>query len=663
MLTWKPPTVPHIEIDLVSDRVTYQPAATAVLVAGVRNLGDGLSDVPVEFEITEPFGEVLFSERRIIERIDKNEERQARVSWKVPDIGLSGFVARATVTDANGKPIASDHYVFDVAEDWVSVPRYGFFAIFPLESEDVDEKIRQMAEFHINSVQFYDWFEYHGNYTPTDSEYAILDKLIARSKVLEKIQKAQERGMRTMAYTAIYAAAESIYRDHSDWALTDRLGQPLRFVDWLYLVNPDRGSGWHDYLIQQLVASIGMFGWDGIHLDQYGEEWTKNPYWEGSRVDMENAFLRFVNDAVSKMRENYPQSKLIFNLVNAWPYETIAKHSMSDATYVEVWPPWDTYADIQALIRLGKFYDPEKAVILAAYAPNNLPSILLLDSVIFANQGFHIELGEGDGILVDPYFPRYQILSENAKKALATYYETITRYEAYIYDRDIGRLSEAAEVLNYESSDIARSGKVLVVSYSKKDAAQEQARIVHLVNFVGIESMTWKTTQQSPKELSDLQLRIRIPEDLVGSIEGVYLVDPDSGTSDPVSLEYQVNVRESAIELILPSLTYWDTVIVKFNTSSHVDAVGQRNAFAVIDSASAYASSHSDKDGSMCMRRICGPQWRETNDPARAVPLAQARSAPDAPQTLELNPQKTYQEDPMVTGRGKQDHQSGVDKK
>lgn len=560
------PPAEIIEVHVVSDKVTYEPSETVTITANIRNCG---GEVPktffVKLEISDPFGKLICSEGKIVEKLGAGEAGQVQMIWRAPEVHLSGFVARAITTDGNGKVIASDHYVFDVVEDWIQTPRYGFFAVFPSGSENVDKKIEQMAEFHVNSIQFYDWFEHHGDYIPMKSEYTILNKSISRSKVLEKIEKAQQRGMKTMAYTVIYAAAEPVYLEHPEWALT-RYGQPLMFENWLYLMNPDVQSGWHDYLIEQFISSMEMFGWDGIHLDQYGEGYTAHAYWNGTYVNMEHAFLRFINDAVEEMRKYDPQSKLIFNLVNAWPYETIAEYSMSDPTYIEVWSPWDTYADIQALIRCGKYYNKEKAVILAAYTPNHLPSILLMDAVIFANQGFHIELGEGDGILVDPYFPLYDTLSENAGRALALYYECITRYGAYIYDEDVQHLpEETVWIFDHEYSSIPRAGNILVIPYSKSTDGREEARIVHLINFVRIDDMRWESFQREPTEVTDIQMEIQIPANAIDEIEGVYFITPDSGSSDPVPLEYETDVSTSAIKVTVSSLKYWDAVIVRFS--------------------------------------------------------------------------------------------------
>jgi dextranase len=540
----------------------YQPSEIIIINVDVRNLGiKEISNISIKLEILDPFEKKICSEDKTIRMINPGETKQFQMSWKAPEGHLSAFVARALVMNYNGKVITSDHYVFDVVKDWIQVPRYGFFTTFSTP-EDIDKKIEQMAEFHINAIQFYDWFEYHGNYTPIKSEYTILNKPIIRNQVIKKIKKAQEIGMKAMAYTAIYAAAEPIYKEHPEWALRDKFGKPLKFENWLYFMNPGNSSGWHDFLMKQFIESIKMFNWDGIHLDQYGKGWTENAYWNETRVDMEKAFLTFINDAINEIRKYNPRLKLIFNLVNAWPYETIAKYSMSDAIYIEVWPPWNTYADIQKLIQIGKTYT-NKAIILAAYTPNHLPTILLLDATIFANQGFHIELGEGNGILIDPYFPKYATLSEDAEKALKIYYECITRYEAYIYDKDIQRLSEEnVNISIYESSSIPKLENILVIPYSKQINGKEQAKIIHLVNFIGIPTMSWKTLQQEPKNITNIPIEVKISRESIKNIEGVYFITPDRGNSDPILLNYMIS--DFGIKFTIPSLKYWDIIIIKF---------------------------------------------------------------------------------------------------
>ena len=54
-----------------------------------------------------------------------------------------------------------------------------------------------------------------------------------------------------------------------------------------------------------------------------------------------------------------------------------------------------------------------KPVIIAAYIhPERADNVRLANAVIFASGGYHLELGEPDAMLADPYFPRFGLMDE-----------------------------------------------------------------------------------------------------------------------------------------------------------------------------------------------------------------------------------------------------------
>src|SRR5579883_2747118 len=65
-------------------------------------------------------------------------------------------------------------------------------------------------------------------------------------------------------------------------------------------------------------------------------------------------------------RQAHSDARVIFNLVENWPLETVAP-TTPDAVYIEVWPPYTSYCDLQQLILGARQLAPEKQVILAAY--------------------------------------------------------------------------------------------------------------------------------------------------------------------------------------------------------------------------------------------------------------------------------------------------------
>jgi dextranase len=552
-----------ISLSVSTNHVTYSPGDVVEIACMARNLGKVVADVTLDLEMTDPFGTILSKERRNI-RLEAGGAVRTAFCWKPPPNPLAAYVARVRAT-SDRRPAATSIRVFDVVREWTAVPRYGFFAVYPREPEQVKGKLDQLAEFHINAIQFYDWFENHGDYLPQDEFYSILGKRISRRRVLEKISAAKELGMKAMAYTAIYSASEPVYEEQKESVLTDRAGCPLRFIDWLYFMNPERRSRWQGFLIDQLFRSTQEFRWDGIHLDQYGRTWTRSAYWQGKRLFIEKAFVSFINDLVTKLGSTNPCSAVVFNCVNAWPLRPIVKHSTSAFTYVEVWPPHDTYGHVQYLIDEARRYSRKKAVVLAAYCPNHLPTILLLDALIFSNRAFHIELGEGLGYLVDAYFPKYATLDDEAARRLRQYYETITRYGEYIYDDDLSNLrAGTVRLLGHPFSETPQAGRVLVRAYRKATRGRTGALVVNFVNFGNVKSMLWKSKQKEPKPAREITAKVRLPRRTLGRVSDVLCVTPDSGTTDPVPLHYAYEKEESVIRFKIPDFTYWELVVIRF---------------------------------------------------------------------------------------------------
>jgi len=574
---------PNITVSVISNKVTYKPLENVTITANVTNQESyEIDNITVKTTITDAFGdEELYTENETLDSIAAQGNVSVQTVWTALNITMAGFVAEVSVFDNQSVLLASDHWVFDVVEDWTKVPRYGFFSspAFAPTATGSAEKVEALKLLHVNSLQFYDWFEHHGNYTPTKSTYSMLGHPISRDKVIEIIGLAQNAGMKCMPYTTIYSAAQEIYNQHTDWALTDGPdGPPLKFANWLYYMNPDTPCGWHDYLIEEFNDTIAMFNWDGIHLDQYGWWWTSNAYWNGSWVDMVKAFQHFINDAVGNITQTYPEGKLIFNYVTYWPecYEMMGKNTTVSSLYAEVWNPYNEYSDIRYLIRQGKEYNSSKAVILAAYPTPSppLPTVLLLDAEIFASQGFHIELGEGNKILTDAYFPDYSTMDEEMIKALRSYYETITRYEQYIYDTSVQELPiSTVQVTGYPYGISPSANSIQAIPYIRVVNGSEEARIVHLINFRGVTNMNWKDAKSAPTELSKVPVEVQIPSEKMEEPKGVYLVNPDSLDTDPVPLRFTFNASANTINFSVPSLKYWNIIMIRYVQSGTINPV------------------------------------------------------------------------------------------
>jgi len=537
-----------VHIDLESDKVSYRPKDTVRIRCHVINNGKRiLRHVRLLFNIEDSLGNILHMDEIETTHLGVKECLYEVFEWTSLECLMRGFVARVRVYEGEHY-LTSSTLVFDVVRNSSLTPRYGFFATFAT-NEDVEFRVNRLARYHINHVQFYDWFKYHGNYTSELSDYTILGKPIHLDTVRKKIKLSKEKGIKCMAYIPIYAVDERVYLKHPEWALRDSDGKPLRFENWLYLVNPSRECGFHNFLLKELKRSVKIFKWDGIHLDQYGEKWTTNAYWNNREVNITREFIEFINDAKKELKLD-----IVFNLVDAWPLEQVSKEADVSFIYIELWN-YETYADIQRLLVKARRLS-SKPIVVAAYTEVHEPTVLLLDAEIFANQGFRIEIGEGNRYLVDAYFPKCEEIPKPLEEKLQNYYDVITRYEEYIYNPDVRRAHDiSVKIVGMKSSYYPEPNGVQVIPYLKG----AQTMVIHLVNFIGISEMNWKKLQPEPIEQRDITLRI--PKDSIEMDEiDIYLVQADK-THEPLKLSYGVN--EGYLEIRVPTLKYWDIIIVK----------------------------------------------------------------------------------------------------
>ncbi|NTV77560.1 MAG: hypothetical protein HGA25_00060 [Clostridiales bacterium] len=330
---------------------------------------------------------------------------------------------------------------FDLVKNSGDVIRYGFLSDF--DGKDNSQDIEFMADMHINAVQFYDWMYRHDQLVSKEDAYKDpLGRDTYNLVIKEKINHCKEKGMRSFAYGAVYAATRQTFEEHPQWGLYTLDGEPMMFADWLYFMNISKNCGWRKHIIQEYQSAIETLGFSGIHMDTYG--FPKNTCdIDGNRIDLADEFTGLIDDSREAVCRQNSSNGVIFNAVNNWPIEAIAK-SRQDAAYIEVWPPNDTYYDLYRLIR-NAIHLCEKSVILAAYmhpfqktdsdeeterAEN---AFLLTNAVINASGGTQLVLGEEEGILCDSYYVKYARLRPGFIPKVKKYCDCLVAYADLLY--------------------------------------------------------------------------------------------------------------------------------------------------------------------------------------------------------------------------------------
>ncbi|MGE5591678.1 MAG: glycoside hydrolase family 66 protein [Bacillota bacterium] len=467
------------------------------------------------------------------------------VTWTPPEPGGYGV----TVIGGGSRAFSA----FDVGDRWSDYPRYGFLSDFGPQDRGQSQRFDDMARFHLNGLQFYDWMYRHSDYLPPTQAYRDpLGRTLSANTVREKVKEAQRRGMAAMAYTAAYAAPPEFLSQHPDWGLYDVTGSPITFGDgFLAIMNPEPGGPWTEHLVREYGKIVNRMGFDGIHIDQYGDPHFGFAYPGGSEareVDVGSALGALINRTRNVIG---PDRTVLVNDVSGWPLSDTAG-TANDAVYIEVWPPDETFGDLHRLIVQARRLSDGKAVVLAAYInPAFEPSVLLTDATIFASGGYHIELGEGDGMLADPYFPKYRRLSGSLREHLRRYYDVIVRYRDVLYGQG---LQDWTPEVSIEGSEVLDSGYFGGIWPIGREDGKH--RVLNLINLNGLEGPAWKAPRsQAPALLEDRQVTVSME----AAPRRVYAIQPDSPDPSPrpVTFAYE----GGKVTLRLDRLAYWSILV------------------------------------------------------------------------------------------------------
>ena len=430
-------------------------------------------------------------------------EQIVRMQW-VPPTKPAGYSARLEVLSPNDPSALKATTAFDVLAHWTDFPRYGFLTDFSASRANPEDVLGQLTRFHMNGLQFYDWQYRHDQLLAPFDEYVDpLGREMSLLSVRTLVDTAHRHGMAAMPYLAIYAASADFWHAHPDWALYDDAGQPIAFGEnFLGLMDPSAGSAWSKHLLSEVARALEGIPFDGLHIDQYGDPKLA---WDSHHqpVDLPNAFVDFIQSA----SDGHPDKTVLFNAVGNWPIAALADSAV-DFLYIEVWPPHVAYRDLVEIVLNGVKLSHGKAVVIALYLPANQPANnLLVDSVIWACGGTRIELGEDVRLLSDPYFPKYEEISEALRTSLRQFYDFTVRngewwrpYTLTSKRKQIWALGDVNHPLISSPDSIMavmrRHGNLLVLQ---------------LVNFHGIDShQRWDQPHAAPISIENVSVQLQM---------------------------------------------------------------------------------------------------------------------------------------------------------
>lgn len=479
---------------------------------------------------------------------------------------------------ADGSLIEECSSSFDVVSDWRKATRYGFLSDFNTEDKGDSEDVKSLCKFHLNLVQFYDWMYRHDDLVPTTPEFTdLMGRKLNLDVVKEKIAFCHEYGMKAIAYGAIYAASTDFYNKHTDWGFYNSSGEVYNFIEVFRIMNIAPDSPWQTHIIEEYKNAITKVGFDGIHMDTYGFPKTAVSRVKGEeKIErLDELFPILINKVRKELEQVNPDACLIFNNVGNWPVDTVAL-AEQNAVYVEVWEPYERYHHIQQIIQWAKVLGKGKPVILAAYLKpfmkQNVEEIneaevsaLLLTSIIAANGGYHLLLGEKDGILTQGYYVDYSRLDDAFVRRLRNYYDFIVRYSKILFDkdtRDVSMTHCSGDNQEYVFENVVYStygepGKVWTIIREKPEL-----KTISFTNLTANSEDYWNRGKREPIAQKDIIIKVQVSK----VPKYVFVASPDDNFCRPVILDYHIedSGRGKIMTVIVPKLYVWSILVMEF---------------------------------------------------------------------------------------------------
>jgi len=186
----------------------------------------------------------------------------------------------------------------------------------------------------------------------------------------------------------------------------------------------------------------------------------------------------------------------------------------------------------------------------------------LIDAVIFASGGGHIELGEVNGMLAEPYFPNYQIMAPSLAEAMRRYYDFAVRYQDVIGPRT--RDSTQNHLYRIEMDGVSTRPNTLTDKVWPIVREGDGFSAINFINLLDVEKPEWTSpVKDPPTPLGVTSVKVF---DVDREISNIWFASPDLDDPSPQMLEYTQGFEESKNVLVfrIPSLSYWDLVVIEW---------------------------------------------------------------------------------------------------
>jgi dextranase len=573
------PTLHGQIVDVFPDKARYHPETDANLFVELHHGGSqpvsGTLRVTVR-RLAEIVGEFT---REVT--LSAGETRSESFTWTTRGDQYRGYGVDADFL-IDGNPVSSRSSAIDVSQDFIPFPRYGYYTDFhPGQPyERLDWEVDNLSKHHINVIQYYDWMWTHDRLIPYENGEPVgqyedfFGSLKNLDNIRRKIQRGHERGMEAMAYSLLYGdSGNDAGPERIEWASftgpwKTQPADVRNHIGKIWVMDASNEE-WQSHIFGEFRNAMTELDFDGIHLDNLGGA-SSYQYDSENVIPEDIAFPSFINDCKSEIRAQRPFAKLAHNDVAGGHLGAVAP-AQTDFYYAEVWGR-ERFIDVRNLILDAKAAGGrDKAVVLAAYMnyheflgenpPEwiNEASVRLMNACVAANGAFHLELGDGDRMLTNEFFPVHRPMHDSLKRGMRDHYSFIVRYENFLFFNNQGGVRDGTDEMRISSdthglSKDGSAGKIWTVARIWEGEFDS----VSLINLNGTDEQ-WRNVSGNPEAQSDIHLKYYMDR----KCRGIFVATPDDGLGRPHEVPFTEGNDDGGyfVELTVPSLQWWDLLI------------------------------------------------------------------------------------------------------
>jgi GH15 family glucan-1,4-alpha-glucosidase len=509
-------------------------------------------------------------------------------SWTPPTTDYTGYKLDFTLKDANNNVLDTAASAVDVSTNWKKYPRYGFMMNFPVQNPTLSTyKMQLLNDYHVNGLQWYDWENMHhwplkGTVaSPASSWVDIANRTNYRDTIVNQISAAHGRNMTAMEYNLAYGAWSGYGSDGSGvdyrWGMwinnncTNQRGfaPPAGWAtSYMYWFDP-ANTGWQNYIFGREDDVLSAYAFDGWHVDSFGDI--------GLVYDCNGAVLNNatgISSILTAARAHFAASRpLTFNSVGNFSTSTTLGTPL-DFIYTENWEGLgqNTYNDLKNIIT-GNWSITGKPTVMAAYMDYdynktittqqklfNDPGVRFINSLFLANGSTHFELGEGNEMLSNEYFPYMNVeMGSTLRQAVRDEYDFAVANEDILYDSAATVNTKTIALTGIATSTNGSTGTVWTMARSR--TGQDQ---LHLLNMLSATSTAYRdgsANMPAPSVQTNFTTKYYYG---TGTVTGVKVASPDKDHGAYTTLSYTLGSDGGGnyVQFTVPQLQYWDMILV-----------------------------------------------------------------------------------------------------